>query len=54
MKNVAMYTVGFWVLGLIVVAVDRGLPRRLLWPTTMVDDDVAVVPAAEVDPAVAG
>jgi len=53
-KNVAMYTVAFWVLGLIVVAVDRGLPRRLLWPTTMADDDVAVVPAAEVDSAAAG
>ena len=50
-KNVAMYTVAFWVLGLIVVAMDRALPGRMLWPRTAAADDVAVVPAATVDAA---
>jgi hypothetical protein len=47
-KNVAMYTVAFGVLGLMVVAVDRRLPRRVLWPRTEPDDDVAAAPAADV------
>jgi len=50
-KNVAMYTVGFWVLGLIVVAVDRALPRRMLWPRTEAEDDVAAAAPEPVEPA---
>ena len=46
-----MYTVAFWVLGLIVVAVDRALPRRMLWPRTEAEDDVAAVAAAGAEPA---
>jgi len=43
--------VGFWVLGLIVVAVDRALPRRMLWPRTEAEDDVAAAAPEPVEPA---
>ena len=49
LTNIAMYSVGFLVLGLVLVAVDRAMPRRAVVGSAGADDD-APGPADAGDP----